>query len=127
MKHFLGFTVICCLCILSCAKNERENEPWVLPVVDDVCTRMESDALKDYCLRHFDTDHDGTLSMQEAAKVSVINLYRVNIYGFNNGLSSVNPIKGIEYFVNLTCLYCYRMGLYHNRNLKKRIDKSSFI
>lgn len=73
---------------VSCQKD-------VLKSVDDVCSVMDDDVFKEYCLKSFDSDGDGILSMEEAAAVELIII--------NNSPNLVS-LKGIEYFTNLpTC------------------------
>ena len=44
---------------VSCQKG-------ALKQVDDVCSVMDDDVFKEYCLKSFDSDGDGILSMEEA-------------------------------------------------------------
>lgn len=75
---------------VSCQKD-------ALKPVDDVCSVMDDDAFKEYCLKSFDSDGDGILSMEEAAAVELIRI--------NNSPNLVS-LKGIEYFTKLTDLSC---------------------
>ena len=79
MKKFLlsSIAIAACLLSLSCknnggnAKDSGTEEPaveaFVLPEVDDVCSQMDDPSFKAFCLKNFDADSDGKISMAEAA------------------------------------------------------------
>lgn len=57
---------------------------------------IPDEVFRAFCISAFDADHDGGITPEEAAAVTVMNL---------KGLSgTVKSLKGIEYFVNLTDL-----------------------
>ena len=91
MKRFV-FTISLFLAgvFVSCQKD-------ALKPVDDVCSVMDDDAFKEYCLKSFDSDGDGILSMEEAAAVELIRI---------SNSSNLVSLKGIEYFTKLTDLSC---------------------
>ena len=64
-------------------------------------TNFEDEIFRNYVKDNFDKDKDNYLSQDELNKVK--NIY---IYG-----QSVSSLKGIEYFKNLTKLYCYENKL----------------
>ena len=76
--------------LVSCQKD-------VLKPVDDVCSVMDDDVFKEYCLKSFDSDGDGVLSMEEAAQVKIVNV---------SERRRLTSLKGIEYFSNLEELFC---------------------
>lgn len=95
--------------LTSCDKEETE----ILADVDDVCSVMDDQVFIDYCLREFDLDHDGKVSMQEAAQVNVMEIPS------GSPFDQLHSIKGIGYFKTLTKLNLYdtqvsELDLSHN-------------
>jgi len=82
--------VVCILLIFSCEKEK-------LDIVDDVCTIMDDIVFMDYCYKNFDVNNDGKVSMTEASAVKEINITN----------TKTTSLKGLEYFTQLTRLYCY--------------------
>lgn len=73
--------------------------------VTDVYTRITDPVFLYYCqeIGKFDTDGDGTLSLEEAAAVREINVNEMyKLLG-----ERVRSMDGIEYFTSLTLLTCY--------------------
>ena len=67
----------------------------------DICTKIEDPIFKDYCLQQFDSNKDGMISLEEASQVTGIYVAGKNI----------KSLTGIEYFVNVTSLYCHNNQL----------------
>ena len=83
MKRFVIFLVLGLGGVLfSCQKDN----PDVLKPVDDVCSVMDDEGFKEYCLGSFDANGDGILSMEETAQVKSVNVT-------NRSFAS---LKGIE-------------------------------
>lgn len=59
--------------------------------VSDVCAKMNDPVFMDYCKKRFDFDADGKISMDEAQKVTKIDISELDIAS----------VKGVEYFTNL--------------------------
>lgn len=94
-KHFIRLvaTILSVVALLtSCDKEETE----ILADVDDVCSVMDDQVFIDYCLREFDLDHDGKVSMQEAAQAKVI-----EIKSFSDSDPKLHSLKGLGYFTTL--------------------------
>lgn len=68
--------------VVGCEKDELKN-------VDDVCSVMNDDIFKAFCIANYDTDSDGKVSMEEAEAVISIQSCKAKDY------------TGIEYFTNL--------------------------
>lgn len=68
----------------------------IMPVVDDVCLQMDDIKFMDYCYTNFDVNHDGKVSMSEAAAVHSIDIKKKGVLSLN----------GIEYFTALYDLDC---------------------
>ena len=93
MKRFVIFLVLGLGGVLfSCQKDI----PDVLKPVDDVCSVMDDEGFKEYCLGSFDANGDGILSMEETAQVKTVNVTN----------RSFTSLKGIEYFSHLEELFC---------------------
>lgn len=88
MKKILVLLVAVCALFISCQKENTLKE------VDDVCTKMDDSNFMKYCYDKFDVNHDGRVSMQEAAAVK-----RISCGG-------ITSLKGIEYFTTITELRC---------------------
>ncbi len=103
MKRLFLLVMFFSTLLLSC---EKEKE---IDVDDnfDVCSAMDDYNFKKYCYKCFDANRDGIVSMFEASLVDKIDLE-------SEGIKS---LKGIEYFTNLTHLYC-------NLNYLKVLDVS---
>ena len=87
----LTFIIIGIVVLFSgCSKAENDE----LKNVDDVCSVMDDSAFRTYCLENFDFDKDGKLSMEEAEKVTRID---INYKG-------IRSLTGIAYFKNLEIL-----------------------
>ena len=69
----------------------------VVPNYDNVKVQFEDANFKAYCVKNFDRDGDGEISYAEALLVTEITCY----------WKSIQSLSGIEYFSNLTYLYCY--------------------
>ena len=93
------FIIVTITCILIYSGTKEEN----IKLVDDVCEQMDDIRFMEFCYSHFDVNNDGKVSMTEAQSVkefSVINL-------------GITSLKGIEYFYNITTLYCFGNRLVH--------------
>ena len=90
MRQVFVFSIF--VLILFC--NACTKEFPRLKEVDDVCTTMDDINFMKYCYDKFDVNHDGKVSMEEAAAVKEISV---------EGCSS---LKGIEYFSAITKLSC---------------------
>lgn len=88
------FTALCCL-FVAC---QKEN---TLKDVDDVCTKMDDSNFMKYCYDNFDVNHDGKVTMQEAAAVKRMDTID----------SRSSSLKGIEFFTGLEVLICCGQGL----------------
>ena len=77
------------LCFWGCHKEDP------VPKIDDVCSMIPDEGFKQRCYDSFDTDHDGKLSMEEAASVTYM-----SVVG-----ESIESLDGIEYFTGLTRLF----------------------
>lgn len=69
-----------------------------MPKVDDVCSVMDDISFMRYCYANFDVNEDGKVSMAEANAVSFIDCTVI--------AEKLVSLKGIEYFTNLTSIYC---------------------
>lgn len=76
--------------IWGCQKEE------LLKKVDDVCSVMYSQDLKDYCYNWYDTDKNGKVSMKEAASATYMGV----------AARTIEYFYGLEYFTNLEELNC---------------------
>ena len=66
-------------------------------------TNFPDDVFREYVDSNFDVKDDGVLTRDEATTV-----YSLNVANANNfASSSIYDLKGIEYFTELTSLYCY--------------------
>lgn len=81
--------IVCLWCLWGCDKEGQ------LPRIDDVCSVIPDEGFRQHCYDSFDTDHDGRLSMEEAASVT-----NMTVIG-----ESVKSLDGIEYFTGLTALF----------------------
>lgn len=79
-------------CLLSFWGCHKEDP---VPKIDDVCSMIPDEGFRERCYEYFDTDHDGKLSMEEAASVTYM-----SIIG-----ESIKSLDGIEYFTGLTQLF----------------------
>lgn len=76
--------------------------------------RFEDPNFKAYCVANFDTNWDGGIDLDEAAQISSVSLpYSPKIFS----------LAGIEFFKNLTSLFCYNhqltsLDISHNTDLK---------
>ena len=93
--HALLASICVVLFMSSCSKIENEKDV-PLEEVDDVCSKMDDLSFMKFCYDKFDVNHDGMVSMSEAAAVKSISIERKNI----------TSVKGIEYFTSLVSLNC---------------------
>lgn len=89
----------------------QKEEP--LKKVDDVCSVMYSQDLKDYCYNWYDADKDGKVSMKEAASATYMGV----------AARTIEYFYGLEYFTNLEELNCMQskvvfMDVSGNKKLK---------
>ena len=87
--------VIAATCVVSCTKDQP------LETVDDICSKMDDEAFKNFCYNEFDKDGDHKVSMEEAARVRELRVNHLNI----------SSLKGIEYFTAITWLVCSENNL----------------
>lgn len=111
-RFILRIITLFLLAILSLSSCDKEEIEYLIEV-DDVCSAMDDQVFIDYCLREFDLDHDGKVSMQEAAQVEIIEIR------YENELKS---LKGLEYFKNLSYITIHEgnipyLDLSHNLGL----------
>ena len=85
----MSLLAVSCI-IISCQKENSVQE------VEDVCTKMQDINFMEYCYDSFDANHDGKVSMQEAAAVKTINCTN----------RSITSLQGLEYFSSITELSC---------------------
>lgn len=109
-----------CLVVFSCKnggennqsdnseKAQPEEEAFVLPQVDDVCSQMDDPSFIALCKKNFDTDKDGKVSMAEAEAVTELvfespfpSEESESRWEYDEPLRS---LKGLEYFPNLEIL-----------------------
>ncbi len=94
------------------AKNfevKRNTLDWMAPLkveltYDNEIIRFADDNFKAYCVENFDKNGDKEISKSEAAAVRTINVNTDNI----------TSLQGIEYFTNLTTLYCRGTNRYNS-------------
>ena len=89
-------------------KAQPEEEAFVLPQVDDVCSQMDDPSFIALCKKNFDTNSDGKVSMEEASAVTELvfdspypSEESESRWEYDEPLKS---LKGIEYFPNLEIL-----------------------
>ncbi|MBR0314674.1 MAG: leucine-rich repeat domain-containing protein [Bacteroidales bacterium] len=137
-----------CLIVFSCKnggennqsdnseKAQPEEEAFVLPQVDDVCSQMDDPSFIALCKKNFDTNQDGKVSMEEAGAVTEL--------VFDSPLASeesesrweydepLKSLKGLEYFPNLEILVLEyhqvtSLDISHNTMLKQLYCSSNKI
>ena len=93
-KCFLILALCCAVAFAGCKKDEIE-------ITSQIPQNMEKafpdHIFRAYVLENFDTDGDGKISKEEAEAVTKIIVVMCNI----------KSLEGIQYFTNLTHLYCY--------------------
>lgn len=92
---FLFMGLFASTMLMSCSKEEILEETET-PTIDNVCAEMNDAMLKKYCIEHYDYNHDGKISLDEAELVTEIDL----------AYEGVRSLSGIEYFPNLKILDC---------------------
>ena len=70
--------------------------PKKAPSSNSASIEIDDPVFKSYCLSNFDSDKDGKISLEEAAAVKTIDVDSENI----------KSLKGIEYFKNISELFC---------------------
>ena len=88
---------------------KRNTLDWMAPLkveptYDNEIIRFADDNFKAYCVENFDKNGDKEISKSEAAAVRTINVNTDNI----------TSLQGIEYFTNLTTLYCRGTNRYNS-------------
>lgn len=73
---------------------------------------MDDEIFKAYCYENFDADKNGMVTADEVAEVHILTITSMGI----------KSLKGIEYFTNLSSLYCSgneltELDLRRNNNL----------
>ena len=113
--------------VLGCGKETPADttgdgiNPPPLPDETDVCSGIEDEAFKEYCLANFDTDKDRKISPREAELVKTIGCDGLDIVTFT----------GIEHFKNLETFSCANneyvrsIDLHYNTKLAN-IPKDAF-
>ena len=94
-KILTGIITVALFCILF-AVNVFAGEDVAIDA-----TNFPDDIFRKYVSDNFDKNADGILQSNEADNVTEIKVSNKEIYS----------IKGVEYFVNLTTLYCYKNKL----------------
>lgn len=75
----------------------REYEKRIIAAARKAASvEIDDPVFKSYCLKNFDTNKDGEISIEEASLVREIDVQQMGIHS----------LKGIEYFVNVTSLDC---------------------
>ena len=149
MKKLVSASLIiasACLIVFSC-KNGGENnqnsenaqpeeEAFVLPQVDDVCSQMDDPSFIAICKKNFDTNSDGKISMEEASAVTELvfdspypSEESESRWEYDEPLKS---LKGLEYFPNLEILVLEyhqvtSLDISHNPMLKQLYCSSNKI
>lgn len=99
--------------MVGCTKEQETING--LETVDDVCSKMDDIVFKRYCIEHFDYNHNGKISMDEAELITEIDFSEA-------GIHDLVSLKGIEYMINLRVLKCSgnkltSLDLSHNTSL----------
>ena len=117
-------------------KAQPEEEAFVLPQVDDVCSQMDDPSFIALCKKNFDTNSDGKVSMEEASAVTELvfdspypSEESESRWEYDEPLKS---LKGIEYFPNLEILVIEyhqvtSLDISHNPMLKQLYCSSNKI
>ena len=137
-----------CLIVFSCKnggennqsdnseKAQPEEEAFVLPQVDDVCSQMDDPSFIALCKKNFDTNQDGKVSMEEASAVTELvfdspypSEESESRWEYDEPLKS---LKGLEYFPNLEILVLEyhqvtSLDISHNTMLKQLYCSSNKI
>lgn len=87
----LSLLVFIVFTLCGCEKKEH-----TVLTVNDVVSKMNDTAFIWYCLNLCDFNHDGCISMEEADKVTSIDI---------RGNNDIRTVNGIEYFTNLSSFY----------------------
>ena len=90
-----------CVCALSFAACSKDDPA---PYIADMNTAFPDPTFRAYVVDHFDTDHDGILSEEEAAAVTTIDV--ANGWAIPDK-QEISSLEGLKYFPNLTELNCY--------------------
>ena len=104
----------------------RNQMDWMNPLKVEIAYDEENtfvpfeDAnFKAYCVKHFDKNSDGEISIAEAKTVAKINVYT------DKNHQNIASLKGVEFFANLTSLICGGYsGLGNNRGQLTTLDLS---
>lgn len=108
--------IVLALCLAVCMLPGMANAEETDVAID--ATTFPDANFRSYVKTNFDTDKDGSLSVEEISNITSISLYKKNI----------SALKGIEYFTELRELFCSsnnltELDLSKNTNLS-RIDCS---
>ena len=111
MKKLLTLLAAISMLFVACSKDEEGgNSTEQLPPMsdpNDVCTAMDDIDFMKYCYTFFDVNKDGKVSIAEAEAVREMKDFYHSEYqgnGHYKTVWSVQTLKGIEYFKNLTTL-----------------------
>ena len=90
---------------LTLERNNLSKVPAIEIRPDDFITNVpfEDSLFKDYCVRYYDANRDGEISVLDEAKGVTTILVQSNTFYAYRGITS---LRGIEYFCNLTNLDC---------------------
>lgn len=97
--------------------NEDDNTPGEddeAGIPDDMTAAFPDANFRTYVLEHFDRDGDGRISPAEAETVRVIDIDK---YSSTPDSEKIASLEGIQYFTNLTELWC-------SANLLTKLDVS---
>ena len=90
MKKILVLIVAASCLLVSCQKEGGSNDS---NEDDDIAKYIEDHGFRNACIFHYDRNHDGKISKQEAKEITQIQ-------------SGANSLRGIEYFPMLNYLRC---------------------
>ena len=79
----------------------QDGDPTIIP--EDMERAFPDPIFRAYVMDKFDTDKDGKISKEEAEKVTQISVSKSLSIPDNEKIAS---LEGIQYFINLTTLYC---------------------
>lgn len=121
-KNTFIFAIVAILTLGSCDKDKGLEKPKdtlpPLPDETDICSGIENEIFRNFCLERFDLDKDGKISPEEADLVTEINFYVEE---------DIENLNGIGYFANLESFTCpegciYNIDLHYNTKIIEIAD-----
>lgn len=97
MLREIKTTFVLFLAVVAFCSCDRGMEPDTEPVDNSIVDFDPEDKFGAFCIRSFDLDSDGQLSVYECGKVREINCAGMTLF----------DIQGIKNFTNLEALYCH--------------------